>query len=64
MQIIFCYNVVPYLFTHHISQLALAFLQYLPAGLVLGFVYGKSDSIFTGTLIHMIINLIGVAFMR
>lgn len=57
-------HVVPYLFTHDISQLALAFLQYLPAGLVLGFVYGKSDSIFTGTLIHMIINLIGVAFMR
>ncbi len=44
--------------------LALSFLQYLPAGLCLGWAYARSGSILAPILIHMTINQIGIFAMR
>ena len=45
-------------------HLLLCFVQYLPAGLCLGWAYTKSDSICLPILMHMSINLVGVWEMR
>ena len=47
-----------------LAPLLLCFVQYLPAGLCLGWAYARADSIFAPTLMHMIINLIGMLAMR
>ena len=44
--------------------LALCFLQYLPAGLCLGWAYAKADSIWAPILMHITINQIGILSMR
>lgn len=44
--------------------LLLSCLQYLPAGVVLAFVYEKTDSILTGTAVHMTVNVIGLLALR
>lgn len=40
------------------------FVQYLPAGVALGYAYEKADSVCAPILIHMIINAIGMFAMR
>lgn len=45
-------------------NLALAFLQYIPAGLILAWVYRKSGSIFAPILMHTIINAVGMLAQR
>ena len=45
-------------------HLALAFLQYVPAGLILCWVYAKADSIFAPIILHVGVNLIGNYFLR
>lgn len=52
-------HVVSYIPTYEPVHLALCLLQYIPAGLCLGWAYARADSIFAPILIHVIINLIG-----
>ena len=46
------------------TSLVLAFLQYLPAGLVLGWAYEKGGTIFAPMVIHAVINAMGIWAMR
>lgn len=57
-------HVLSYLGSYSPGLLMLCFVQYLPAGLCLAWVYVKADNIFAPILLHMIINLIGVFTMR
>ena len=45
-------------------HLALAFLQYVPAGLTLAWVYRRSGSIFAPMLMHAVINAMGILALR
>ncbi len=45
-------------------SLLLSFLQYLPAGIFLGWAYAHSGTILAPILIHVAVNLIGVLSMR
>lgn len=45
-------------------ELFLTVLQYLPAGLCLGWAYERSGSIFAPILIHCLVNAMGIAGMR
>ncbi len=44
--------------------LALSFLQYIPAGLILAFCYKKSGCIFVSIFLHAAINAVGVFALR
>lgn len=57
-------HVVGYIGLYAPTQLLLCVLQYLPAGLCLGWAYVNADSIWAPILIHMTINLLGVLAMR
>ena len=57
-------HVISYLGAYDPKVLLLCFVQYLPAGLCLAWTYVKADNIFAPILVHMTINLIGVATMR
>jgi membrane protease YdiL (CAAX protease family) len=57
-------HVVGYIGSYEPLQLALCFLQYLPAGIALGFAYKRANSIWASILMHVTINLIGVFAMR
>jgi len=46
------------------TTLLLAFIQYLPAGLVLGWAYEKGGTIFAPMVIHAVINAMGIWAMR
>jgi len=56
-------HVVGYITMYEPLHLLLCFLQYIPAGLCLGFAYARTDSIWTPILMHMTINLIGMVAM-
>ena len=57
-------HVVGYLGTMTPTELIISILQYLPAGLCLGWAYAKSRTIFVPTLIHTTVNLLGMLAMR
>ena len=57
-------HVSVYIGSYELSLLALCFVQYLPAGLILAWSYEKSNTIVTPILIHTIINAIGIYSMR
>ena len=57
-------HVIPYLGTYDLGLLGLCLLQYLPAGLFLGWAYAKADSIFAPILMHITINQIAMSAMR
>ena len=57
-------HVIGYIGSYEPMQLALCFLQYLPAGIALGWAYARSNSIWSPILMHITINLIGVVAMR
>ena len=57
-------HVSAYIGSYDWSVLALCFVQYLPAGLMLAWSYEKSNTIFTPVLIHTIINAFGIYAMR
>lgn len=42
----------------------MSFAQYLPAGIALGWVYEKTDTICTPILMHMIVNFVGIFAVR
>ena len=57
-------HVSAYIGSYDWAVLALCFIQYLPAGLILARSYEKSNTIFTPILIHTIINAFGIYAMR
>ena len=57
-------HVIGYLGSTQELTLLLAFIQYLPAGLVLGWAYEKSGTIFAPMMIHSVINAMGIWAMR
>ena len=57
-------HVVSYIGTTDHLQLALAFVQYLPAGLLLAWAYERSGTIFAPIAVHMVINAMGIWAMR
>lgn len=63
--VVFCLiHMVGYIGLYSPINLLLSFLQYIPAGLCLGWAYAKSDSIFAPILIHITINQMGILAMR
>ena len=62
---VFCMiHVVGYIGLYPIQTLLLCCLQYVPAGLCLGWAYVKADSIFTPIFMHTIINALGIFTLR
>lgn len=57
-------HLMGYITVYEPMQLLLGFLQYLPAGLCLGFAYARSGSILAPVLMHIAINQIGISSMR
>ncbi len=57
-------HVVGYVGVFSHRDLVLAFVQYLPAGLMLGWAYERSGTIFAPIAVHMVINAIGIFAMR
>lgn len=57
-------HIINYISSYTLPHLLLAFLQYLPAGLVLAGAYRISGSIFAPMLIHAVINAIGLLSTR
>ncbi|MBO5868990.1 MAG: CPBP family intramembrane metalloprotease [Oscillospiraceae bacterium] len=57
-------HVIGYIGTYDTLTLALCLLQYLPAGLCLGWAYARSNSIWAPILMHISINLISMSSMR
>lgn len=57
-------HVAGYLGSYPPIQLFVCFLQYIPAGLCLGYAFIRSGSILTPMLMHMVINGVGILQMR
>ena len=57
-------HVVGYVFSYSSMHLLLAFVQYLPAGLMLAWAYRKSGSIFSPILIHATVNTVQLLSLR
>ena len=57
-------HISAYIGSYDWAVLALCFIQYLPAGLMLAWSYEKSNTIVTPVLIHTIINAFGIYAMR
>lgn len=57
-------HVIGYIFYYDVGTLALCFLQYLPASLILAWAYERSGSIFTPILIHIAVNQFSMEHMR
>ena len=57
-------HVVGYIGSYDAGLLALCFLQYIPAGLCLGWTYLKADNIWAPIFMHITINQIGMQTMR
>lgn len=57
-------HVVGYIGLQDPISLCISLLQYLPAGLVFGFVYAESKTLVTPIILHAFINLIATLSMR
>lgn len=57
-------HVINYIGVYAPSHLLLCLLEYIPAGLVLGWAYARTNSIWTPILIHTMVNGIAVSVMR
>ena len=57
-------HVAGYLGVYSTPALIAAFVQYLPAGLILAWTYRKSGSIFAPILMHIAINAVGIYIVR
>ena len=53
-------HIMGYIGQYSWLHLAIAFAQYIPAGIVLGWAYRKSCCIYVPILIHAVINAIGI----
>ena len=62
---VFCFiHMIGYIGRIPFADFAISFLQYVPAGLCLGYAYVRSGSILTPILIHMAVNQIGMFSVR
>lgn len=57
-------HIIGYIGLYDWSTLLLCLLQYLPAGLCLGWAYAKTDTVWAPVMMHITINLISVSAMR
>ena len=57
-------HVMGYIDTYTLPHLLLAFVQYLPAGLVLAWTYHKSGNILSPILIHIAVNTLAILSLR
>lgn len=57
-------HVVGYIGSYEPMQLALCFIQYLPAGIAMGWAYARANSIWAPILMHTANNLISILAMR
>lgn len=57
-------HLLGYITVYDPLTLALACLQYIPAGLCLGWAYVRSDNIWAPILVHIAVNQIGLLSMR
>ncbi len=57
-------HILGYLNTYSPLELALAALQYVPAGVCLAWAYTKGGTIFTPIFIHAIVNAYGIGMLR
>lgn len=57
-------HVVGYVGQHELGYLALSYLQYIPAGLLLAWAYAQSGTLWAPILVHMTINQIGIQTVR
>lgn len=57
-------HIIGYIGTESWLTLLLCFVQYLPAGIVLAWVYEQADSVIAPILMHIAINQIGIAALR
>ena len=57
-------HVVPYIGQYSWDVLLLCSLQYIPAGIALGWAYVRSGNILTPIMIHTMVNALGVAILR
>ncbi len=63
--VVFCMiHIAGYIGLYPPSVLFLCFIQYIPAGLCLGWAYAQADSIWAPILMHITINQIGISAMR
>lgn len=56
-------HVWQYLIDYELSAVTLAALQYIPAGIALGWTYEKSDTVWGPIFLHMIINAISMGIV-
>ena len=59
-----CIHILGYIGTYSPLELAIAVLQYLPAGLCLAWSYTKADTVFAPILIHAAINYVTIHGLR
>jgi membrane protease YdiL (CAAX protease family) len=57
-------HVLGYIGSADVARLVLCFIQYLPAGLCLGWAYERTGTILTPIIIHACVNALGVYTMR
>lgn len=57
-------HIIGYIGSSDFQTLLLCFLQYLPAGIALGWAYEEADTIVAPILMHIAINQIGMSAMR
>lgn len=57
-------HIAGYITLYSPTALLLSFIQYIPAGLCLGWAYARADSVWAPILIHTLVNLIGILSMR
>ena len=57
-------HILGYIGVYSLPHLLIAFVQYLPAGLILAWAYRKSGSIFSPILIHAAVNTLALASLR
>ena len=56
-------HILGYLGTAPLTDLAAAFIQYLPAGLILAGCYAATGTLFCPVLIHAVINAVGIVLL-
>ena len=57
-------HILGYIGVYSLPHLLIAFVQYLPAGLILAWAYRKCGSIFSPILIHAAVNTVALAALR
>lgn len=57
-------HVISYIGAYSPIHLLFCLLEYIPAGLILGWAYARTDSLWTPILIHTLVNGIAVSVMR